>query len=115
MSAAALLAIDQTVAAEGAPAQWAQPLKAEIGDRVALESSDSSELTPRMEFVNRLRHAVILAERRELIRLWRAGEIGDEVMHHLMEILDYEQAHLPAVGPGVPAANNGLTTVPAGD
>jgi CPA1 family monovalent cation:H+ antiporter len=68
-----------------------------------------------MEFVNRLRHAVIQAERRELIRLWRAGEIGDEVMHHLMEILDYEQAHLPAVAPATPAPEAGMATVPAGD
>ena len=35
-----------------------------------------------------------LAERRELIRLWRENEISDEVMHHLEEMLDYQEAHL---------------------
>ena len=54
---------------------------------------------------NRLRHAAIRAERAELLRLWRGNEIGDEVMHHLMEMLDYEQARLPAMGkPGEAAA-----------
>jgi CPA1 family monovalent cation:H+ antiporter len=106
MSSAALAAIDETLATEGVPAQWAQGLKAEIAERIALAASEGEDLTPRMELVNRLRHAAIQAERRELIRLWRENEIGDEVMHHLMELLDYEQAHLPAVAPpgGAPAS-----------
>ncbi|MBI5276836.1 MAG: Na+/H+ antiporter [Burkholderiales bacterium] len=95
MSGAALAAVDAVVAKEGLPASWAEGLKADIADRIALAASDEEELTPRMEAVNRLRHAVIAAERTELIRLWRENEIGDEVMHHLMELLDYEQAHLP--------------------
>jgi Na+/H+ antiporter len=95
MSAAALAAIDGQLAAEGAPALWAQGLKAEIRERIALSASEGEELTPRMELINRLRHAAIRAERGELIRLWRSNAIGEEVMHHLMEILDYEQAHLP--------------------
>jgi monovalent cation/hydrogen antiporter len=99
MSAAALAAIDAAVAKEGVPAQWAEGLKGEIAERIALAASEEEELTPRMEAVNRLRHAVIRAERAELIRLWRENEIGDEVMHHLMELLDYEQAHLPQPQP----------------
>jgi len=104
MSAAALAAIDKVLVTEGAPEQWAQALKAEIADRIALAATERAELTPRMELVNRLRHAVIRAERQELIRLWRENEIGDEVMHHVMELLDYEQAHLPAAAPAAPAA-----------
>ena len=96
MSTAALTAIDEVIAREGAPAQWAQALKAEMADHIDLAASEGEALTPRMELVNRLRHAAIAAERRELIRLWRENEIGDEVMHHLMEMLDYEQARLPA-------------------
>jgi hypothetical protein len=45
-------------------------------------------------WIARLRHAAILAERNELIRLWRESEISDEVMHHLEETLDYQEAHL---------------------
>jgi NhaP-type Na+/H+ or K+/H+ antiporter len=104
MSSAALTAIDDVLAAEGAPPHWAQNLKAEIQDRIALVASDEGELTPRMELVNRLRHAAIRAERKELIRLWRENAIGDEVMHHIMELLDYEQAHLPRVTPADPTA-----------
>ncbi len=32
--------------------------------------------------------------RQELIRLWRENEISDKVLHHLEEILDYQEAHL---------------------
>ncbi|MES3004258.1 MAG: Na+/H+ antiporter [Pseudomonadota bacterium] len=96
MSAAALSAVDAALEAEGAPPGWADLLKAEIAARIASETSDPGEQAPRTELLNRLRHAAIGAERRELIRLWRANEIGDEVMHHLMEMLDYEQAQLPA-------------------
>ncbi len=95
MSSAALAAIDRQLIAEGAPPGWARALKAEIADRIAVVASPDAERTPRVELVNRLRFAAIQAERAELIRLWRANEIGDEVMHHLMEMLDYEQAHLP--------------------
>ena len=115
MSAAALAAIDETVSAEGVPAQWAQDLKAEIADRIALVASEGTELTPRMELVNRLRHAAIQAERRELIRLWRDNQIGDEVMHHLEEMLDYEQAHLPVVVRVADGPQASLATSPAGD
>ncbi|MBC7602656.1 MAG: cation:proton antiporter, partial [Ramlibacter sp.] len=97
MSSAALAAIDKVLAAERVPEQWADGLKAEIADRVAVAASLGDDLSQRMEVLNRLRHAAIRAERQELIRLWRGNEIGDEVMHHLMEMLDYEQAHLPAV------------------
>lgn len=100
MSAAGLAAIDRAVLEGGVPAAWADGLKAEITERISLFASEGEELTPRMEAVNRLRHAAIKAERGELIRLWRANEIGDEVMHHLMEMLDYEQARLPVVGSG---------------
>ena len=43
---------------------------------------------------SRLRRAAILAERKELIRLWRENKISDEVMHHIEEMLDYQQAEL---------------------
>jgi CPA1 family monovalent cation:H+ antiporter len=96
MSAAALSAIDSKVAADGVPAHWAESLRTEIGERIAMAATRDKDLTPRLEWQAQLRHAVIQAERQELIRLWRENQIGDEVMHHLMETLDYEQAHLPA-------------------
>lgn len=103
MSAAALAAIDAKVAADGVPATWAEGLKSEVGERLALVATRDNDLSPKLEWVSGLRHAVIQAERLELIRLWRDNQIGDEVMHHLMETLDYEQAHLPAPGAHAPA------------
>ena len=41
-----------------------------------------------------IRRAAIDAERKALIALWRNNEIGDEVLHHLEELLDYREAHL---------------------
>ena len=96
MNSAALRAVDEVMAAEGAPAQWAQAVKADIGERLSLATSERTELT-RMTLVNCLRHDAIKAERKELIRLWQSNEISDEVMHHLMELLDYQQAQLPAM------------------
>jgi CPA1 family monovalent cation:H+ antiporter len=94
MSAAALAAIDARMAAEGAPVEWAEQLRAEIATRISLAAPDGLEQTPRAELMMRLRRAAIQAERGELIRLWRDNEISDEVMHHLEEILDYQEAHL---------------------
>ena len=94
MSAAALSTIDRMVASEGAPSFWADQLRAEITARIALAVPDGVDATPRSELNDRLRRAAILAERAELIRLWRENKISDEVMHHLEEILDYQQAHL---------------------
>jgi len=94
ISGAALTAIDELLAREGAPKEWADGLRAEITERVAIAAPEGLEATPRSELVKRLRHAAIQAERRELIRLWRDNQISDEVMHHLEEILDYQEAHL---------------------
>jgi CPA1 family monovalent cation:H+ antiporter len=94
MSAVALAAIEEMLAAEGAPTEWADQLRAVIVDRIALLAPDGTDATPRAELLARLRRAAIQAERRELIRLWRENEISNEVMHHLEEILDYQEAHL---------------------
>lgn len=94
MSSAALSAIDQIIARESAPAEWADLLRAEILDRITLAAPDGAERQPRTEFMSRLRLAAILAERKEMIRMWQDNEISDEVMRHLEEVLDYQEAHL---------------------
>ena len=50
--------------------------------------------TPRERLLKELRRVAINAERAELIRLWRENEIGDEVLRHQEEILDYQEAQL---------------------
>ena len=94
ISAAALAAIDEQVKAEGAPDEWADQLRTEITERIMQAAPEGLEQTPRTELLARLRHAAIKAERKELIRLWRNNEISDEVMRHLEEILDFQEAHL---------------------
>jgi CPA1 family monovalent cation:H+ antiporter len=103
LSAAALVTIDRRVAADRVPAEWAAGLKAEVAERVSLVATRDKDLTPKLEWITRLRHELIQAERQELIRLWRENEISDEVMHHLMETLDYEQAKLPAAHTPLPS------------
>jgi CPA1 family monovalent cation:H+ antiporter len=94
MQAAALATIDELLDKDQAPREWARPLQEEITDRLALSTPEGPALSPQAEWQSRLRLAVIKAERRELIRLWRNNEISDEVMRHQEEILDYQQAQL---------------------
>jgi len=94
MSAAAIATIDAHLADAGAPQEWADALRAEIAERVALTTPEGLEQTPRDEMLKQLRRVAIKAERKELIRLWRENEISDEVMRHQEEILDYQEAQL---------------------
>lgn len=94
MSAAAVAAIDAHLADAGAPQEWADSLRAEIAERVALTAPEGLVQTPKDDMLMCLRRLAIKAERRELIRLWRENEISDEVMRHQEEILDYQEAQL---------------------
>ena len=94
MSAAAVAAVDAHLARSGAPAEWGMPLRAEIAERVALAAPEGLEQTPRDALLGELRRVAIEAERGELIRLWRENKIGDEVMRHQEELLDYQEAQL---------------------
>ena len=44
--------------------------------------------------LNHLHLALVAAQRKELIRLWRAQEIGDETLHEIEHELDLEQTRL---------------------
>lgn len=94
MSAAAIAAVDRYLADKGAPAEWADALRTEITERVILGAHAGLPLTPREALLRELRLEAIRAERGELIRLWRNNEIGDEVMRHQEELLDYQEAQL---------------------
>jgi CPA1 family monovalent cation:H+ antiporter len=92
MSAAAIAAIDSHLANAKAPLEWADQLRSEIADRVALAAPVGLQQTPKNELLLEVRRVAIKAERKELIRLWRENEISDEVMRHQEEILDYQEA-----------------------
>lgn len=94
MSGAAIAAIDRHLQEANAPPEWADQLRSEILGRLARMAPDDSEQTPQDQMLLQLHKVVILAERKELIRLWRENEISDEVMRHHEEILDYQEAQL---------------------
>ena len=94
MSTAAINAVDAHLAQAKAPPEWADLLRAEIAERVALAAPEGLEHTERDRLLGDLRRIAIDAERRELIRLWRENAIGDEVMRHQEELLDYQEAQL---------------------
>lgn len=92
--AVAITAIDAHLVAANAPLEWADHLRTEIADHIAIGAPQGLHPTSRMELMLQLRHIAIQAERKELIRLWRENEISDEVMRHQEEILDYQEAQL---------------------
>lgn len=94
MREAAIAAIDGHLTTKKSPLEWGDQLRGEITDRLALAAPDGQGPTPRDEVQAELRRLAIRAKRRELIRLWRANEISDEVMRHHEEILDYQEAQL---------------------
>lgn len=86
---AALAAIDAATASERMPADLVARVRAEFNDRIGAAQPQGSNSA--FSFGRDLRLAAVRAERQELIRIWRAGEISDEVLHHLEEELDYEE------------------------
>ena len=96
MGAAALVAIDRRLAEADLPADWADALRAEVRGRVSRAATDRKQDHAEADDQQliALRRLAIAAERRELIRLWRNNEIGDEVMRHHEEVLDYREAEL---------------------
>ncbi|MBS0309391.1 MAG: Na+/H+ antiporter [Proteobacteria bacterium] len=94
MRAAAIAAIDDQLATAGAPQEWADHLRIEIASGVALAAPGGLEPTAQDAMLLQLRCVAIQAKRKELIRLWRANDISDEVMRRQEEILDYQEAQL---------------------
>jgi CPA1 family monovalent cation:H+ antiporter len=95
MCNAAVAAIDK-MQAEGAPAELADRLRAELSERAVAHSALTHQPGESGTFsaATRIRKTAVRAERDELIRIWRAGEISDDVLHHIEEELDYEESRL---------------------
>ena len=95
MCNAAIAAIDK-MQAEGAPAELAERLRAEVSERMVAHSAltHQPEDSGTFSAATRIRKSAVRAERDELIRIWRTGEISDDVLHHIEEELDYEESRL---------------------
>jgi len=99
LGTAALSAIDKAAKNEGMPRELVARVRAEFIDRIGAAMPQGQNST--FAHGRDLRLAAVRAERRELIRIWRAGEISDEVLHLLEEELDYEEQRFQ--DPGVSA------------
>jgi CPA1 family monovalent cation:H+ antiporter len=91
---AAIAAISELEAKEGIAPELAERIRAEFAEKIRIAPPGGQILTGGADIAKRLRQAAIRAERRELIRIWRANRISDDVLHHLEEDLDYQESRL---------------------
>jgi CPA1 family monovalent cation:H+ antiporter len=94
ISAAALRVLEEQVGQQASPGFWLESLRTEMTSRIALCQMPDEGVQKRDESILHLRRALIQAERKELIRLWRDNQVSDEVMHRLEETLDHLEAAL---------------------
>jgi CPA1 family monovalent cation:H+ antiporter len=94
LSEAAVAAIEGLGNTENAPPDLVARLRAEFSEDIAAATCQGTPAAPPIEMARRLRRAAIRAERQALLKLWRQQRIGDEVLHHLEEVLDYKEARL---------------------
>ncbi|HLX79177.1 MAG TPA: Na+/H+ antiporter [Burkholderiales bacterium] len=86
---AALSAIDAVAANAKMPGDLVSRVRAEFSDRIGAAMPHGHDGA--FGLGRSLRLTAVRAERQELIRIWRAGEISDDILHHFEEELDYEE------------------------
>ena len=94
MSKAAMAAIDVLAKKEQAPPELAGRISAEFAEKVANSGPDAPMSEQEAGLAQRLRHAALMAERQELIRIWQENQISDDVLHQFEDALDHQEAHL---------------------
>jgi CPA1 family monovalent cation:H+ antiporter len=95
MGTAAIAAIDDLAQRAGVDAALAARIRAEFAEKLtAPVAQPGPETQFGMDHAKQLRLAAIRAERQELIRIWRENQISDDVLHHLEEMLDYQESRL---------------------
>lgn len=94
MSKAAIQAIDELARTEKAAPDLAGRISAEFAEKIADGTEDAPMTQQDAGLAQRLRHAALMAERDELIRIWQENQISDEVLHEFEETLDHQEAHL---------------------
>jgi monovalent cation/hydrogen antiporter len=91
---AALTHLDSAAGAHGASAAVVNELRTHYLTQIEELSPAQLVLTDAQHHRHSLRAALLQAERRELIRLWRAHEVGDDALHSIERQLDLEEARL---------------------
>jgi len=90
MCHAAIEAVDRLVAEDGIPPQEAEPVKRFFNN--VLQHRPRG--TPALDSDTRLWLSAAAAQREALLRLWRRGEIGDDVLTRLERDIDLAEARL---------------------
>jgi CPA1 family monovalent cation:H+ antiporter len=94
MARAGVFEVDRFSREEGVPPDIRDPVRTEYEIRLKASEPRQLAFTFADDLALRLRRAVVRAERRELIRLWREEAIGAEVLQDLQRELDFEEARL---------------------
>jgi CPA1 family monovalent cation:H+ antiporter len=94
MARAGLIEVERFSGEESVPPDIRDPVRLEYEIRLKCVQPRQLAFTFADNLALRLRHAVVRAERRELIRLWREEVIADEVLQSLQRELDFEEARL---------------------
>ncbi len=96
LAAAAAAAIDAAAQdpsrAAYVPGELVERIRAEFSEKAVFDTEGAADSRV-AQLASQLRRAALAAERRELIRIWRADLISDEVLHELEEVLDYRESH----------------------
>ena len=94
MGRAALEAIDGYVSRHTVDGALAARVRAEFAEKIMRDTPAGPALPEEAEAARQMRLAALRAERAELIRVWQANHISDDVLHHLEEELDYQESRL---------------------
>jgi monovalent cation/hydrogen antiporter len=94
MARAGLIEVERFSREEGVPSDIRDPVRLEYEIRMQAAEPRQLAFSFADNLALRLRRAVVRAERRELIRLWREEVIGAEVLQSLQRELDFEEARL---------------------
>jgi monovalent cation/hydrogen antiporter len=91
---AALAQLEKVAAHHGASEAMVNELRTQYLAQLEDLNPTQLVLTDSQNHRHSLRAALLHAERRELIRLWRAHEVGDDALHSIERQLDLEEARL---------------------
>jgi monovalent cation/hydrogen antiporter len=94
LAEAALEELDRHALDPWASDEIVRIVAAEYRARIETLSAHHMVMISEDEPLRRTRRAAVQAERRRLIELWRAEQIGDDILHRLERELDLEEARL---------------------
>jgi CPA1 family monovalent cation:H+ antiporter len=89
---AALVEIERAARELSAPPALAARIRDEFAEKILEAAPSGPHEQAEAAIAKLLRNAAVRAERAELIRIWRAQHISDDILHQLEEELDYQES-----------------------